>query len=241
MRTFAIGSNRLAYFSIDRNTVLAQFDNQNDGGDSGDWQSNPLPSGVSPKVQDAFATPGASPALSVELTALDVIGFDRVSSQVPVSVTSLTPSVVLPATLGTPVTWTATTSGGTPPLQYQFWRFTDGSGWSVAQAYSANNSYTWFPNVGTHALQVWVKNSGSTAAQYRRRLGTGYFNVVAPTATLSALRSDVAFPAPFNVPITFTATATANAGAVEYKFVRYSDSTGWVRGPRLLREQRLFV
>ena len=86
------------------------------------------------EIQDAFATPGASPALSVELTALDVIGFDRVSSQVPVSVTSLTPSVALPATLGTPITWTATTSGGTPPLQYQFWRFTDGSGWSVAQA-----------------------------------------------------------------------------------------------------------
>ena len=65
---------------------------------------------------------------------------------------------------------------------------------------------------------------------YDAWLGTGYFNVVAPTATLSALRSDVAFPAPFNVPITFTATATANAGAVEYKFVRYSDSTGWVLG-----------
>jgi len=33
---------------------------------------------VSPKVQDAFATPGANPALSVELRALDVIGYDRV-------------------------------------------------------------------------------------------------------------------------------------------------------------------
>jgi len=55
---------------------LAQFDNQNDGGDFGDWQSNPLPPGVGPKVQDAFATPGAAPSLGVELTALDVIGYD---------------------------------------------------------------------------------------------------------------------------------------------------------------------
>jgi hypothetical protein len=70
--------NSLAFFSINGTTSLAQFDNQNDGGDFGDWQSNPLPAGVSPKVQDAFATPGANPALSVELTALDVIGYDRV-------------------------------------------------------------------------------------------------------------------------------------------------------------------
>jgi len=32
---------------------------------------------VPPKVQDAFATPGANPALSVELNALDVVGYDR--------------------------------------------------------------------------------------------------------------------------------------------------------------------
>jgi hypothetical protein len=72
--------NSLAFFSIDGATSLAQFDNQNDGGDFGDWQSNPLPPGVLPKVQDAFATPGANPALSVELNALDVIGYDRVPS-----------------------------------------------------------------------------------------------------------------------------------------------------------------
>ena len=142
MRSFATGSNRLAYFSIDGVTRLAQYDNQNDGGDPGDWQSNPLPSGVSPKVQDAFATPGASPALSVELTALDVIGFDRASSAVPVSVTSLTPNVTSPVTVGTPITWTAIASGGTPPLQYQFLRFTDGVGWTLAQSYSSNNSYS---------------------------------------------------------------------------------------------------
>jgi hypothetical protein len=161
-------------------------------------------------------------------TAFTVANFRQ--SGAPLSVTSLTPNVALPITVGTPITWTAATSGGIFPVQYQFLRFTDGVGWSVAQAYSSKNSYTWFPPAGTHALQVWVKNSGSTAAQYDAWLGTGYFNVVAPTATLSALRSDVAFPAPFNVPITFTATATANAGVVEYKFVRYSDSTGWVVG-----------
>jgi len=75
-RSYTLSSTAQAFFSIDGTTDLAQFDNQNDGGDFGDWQSNPLPNGVAPKVQDAFATPGANPAPSVELVALDVIGYD---------------------------------------------------------------------------------------------------------------------------------------------------------------------
>jgi len=75
-RSFTTSSSALAFFSIDGTVKLAQFDNQNDGGDFGDWQSNPLPGGVQPKVQDAFATAGATPALGVELRALDVIGYD---------------------------------------------------------------------------------------------------------------------------------------------------------------------
>jgi hypothetical protein len=81
-RTFTATDSRtsgvFAYFSIDANTALAEFDNQNDGGDFGDWQSKPTRAGVAAKVQDAFATPGANPALGVELSALDVIGYDRV-------------------------------------------------------------------------------------------------------------------------------------------------------------------
>lgn len=63
MRSFTTSAVAQAFFSINGTTDLAQFDNQNDGGDFGDWQSNPLPPGVSPKVQDAFATQGATPSL----------------------------------------------------------------------------------------------------------------------------------------------------------------------------------
>ena len=76
-RSFTTNSFAHAYFSIDGSTLLAQFDNQYDGGDFGDWQSNPLPIGTQPQVQDAFATPGAHPTLGIsELAALDVIGYD---------------------------------------------------------------------------------------------------------------------------------------------------------------------
>jgi hypothetical protein len=80
-RSFTTTATAKAFFSLNGTTDLAQFDNQNDGGDFGDWQSNPLPTGVQPKVQDAFATSGATPALGVELRALDVIGYDLIAPE----------------------------------------------------------------------------------------------------------------------------------------------------------------
>lgn len=71
VRSYTTNTAAQAFFSIDGTTNLAEFDNQGDGGDWGDWRS-----GATPKVQDAFGTPGANPALGVELTALDAIGYN---------------------------------------------------------------------------------------------------------------------------------------------------------------------
>jgi hypothetical protein len=94
-----------AYFSIDGTTLLAQFNNANNGGDYGDWQSNPRPNGVPPQVQDAFATPGAHPTLGVnEITALDVIGYTLSSGAAvvpePASLTLLGTGLTLLAGFG---------------------------------------------------------------------------------------------------------------------------------------------
>ena len=81
-RSYTTNPLAQAYFSINGSTLLAQFDNQGDGGDWGDWQSNPLPAGVAAKVQDAYATPGSNPFLSLnspEVTALDAEGYNLVS------------------------------------------------------------------------------------------------------------------------------------------------------------------
>lgn len=75
-RSYTTDSSALAYFSINKTTDLAQFDNQNDGGDWGDWQSNPIPGGVQPQVQDAYAQPYTDPSLGVEITALEAIGYN---------------------------------------------------------------------------------------------------------------------------------------------------------------------
>ncbi len=89
VRSYTTNPSAQAYFSINGGTtLLAQFDNQNDGGNWGDWQSNPIPAGQPYRVQDAFAYPGTDPALGpAELAALDAIGYNIVPE--PASLTLL--------------------------------------------------------------------------------------------------------------------------------------------------------
>lgn len=70
-RSFSTASSAQAWFSLDGTTQLVRF-NQDAAGDFHDWYS---PGGQTPRVQDAFATPGATPNPTVELIALDVIGY----------------------------------------------------------------------------------------------------------------------------------------------------------------------
>jgi hypothetical protein len=70
-RTFTTSGDN-AWFSLDGTNLLVQFNQQSDG-DYGDWWSN---GPHTPRVQDAFATAGATPNMGVELIALDVQGYD---------------------------------------------------------------------------------------------------------------------------------------------------------------------
>ena len=79
-RTLTTNINAQAFFSINGGvTDLAQF-NQDAPGDFSDWNSL---GSHTPQVQDAFATAGAQPNLGVELTALDVIGYDLAAKPTP--------------------------------------------------------------------------------------------------------------------------------------------------------------
>lgn len=68
-RSFSLATDD-AYLSLDGTTDLARYNNLNNGGDTGDYHT-----GGTPQVQDAFATPGATPTLNVEFRALDAIGY----------------------------------------------------------------------------------------------------------------------------------------------------------------------
>jgi hypothetical protein len=77
-RSFNTGVNTQSYFSIDGGAIdLARF-NQEGGGDYSDWYS--YYGGVTPQVQDAYSTPGATPNLGVELRGLNVLGYSLTNS-----------------------------------------------------------------------------------------------------------------------------------------------------------------
>ena len=126
-----------------------------------------------------------------------------------------------------PITFTATAGAGATPVEYKFWRYTAATGWTVARDYSSSNSYTWYPPIGSNALQVWVRAVGSTTT-YQDWASTGAFDIVAPPASISSLQANVAFPASPTTTITWTVLASGGVGALEYKFYRFDPSSGWI-------------
>jgi hypothetical protein len=100
-----------AYFSLDGTNLLVQY-NQDPTGDYGDWWS---PGTQTPRVQDAFSSPGATPNLGVELTVLDVIGWDLFSAVPSISAPQFTSIKRTNSTIN--LTWT-TVSGASYQLLY---------------------------------------------------------------------------------------------------------------------------
>jgi len=145
----------------------------------------------------------------------------RVTNTEPVRALSLTPDKAFPAHAGQTIKFLAAASGGSAgPLQYQFWRYDQSTGWTIAQAYSAQRTYTWTPGAnaaGTHAVQVWIRSAG-VSAQYEAWVGTDYFSVVVDPLTSPSLSPDVVFPVPTNTPINWTATVAGGVAPLEYKF-----------------------
>jgi hypothetical protein len=102
--------------------------------------------------------------------------FDIVSG--PAQMVSLTSNASLPAAAGTTITWTAGATGGTAPLEYQFWRQNGGT-WSLVQDYSPLNTYTWPTTAGDsgpHAVQARVRSIGSTSP-YEAQMTSGTFQI----------------------------------------------------------------
>ncbi len=129
-------------------------------------------------------------------------------------VTSLSANVTFPAVYSVPITFTATATGGPAPLQYKFLLFSTATGWVVGRDYSSTNTFTWSPPEGINAVQVWVRAAGSTAF-YQDWMGTSTFTVVSIAPTLTSLSPNVAFPAAYGVPITFTAAATGGPAPLQ--------------------------
>lgn len=68
-----------------------------------------------------------------------------------------------PQTAGTPVTFTASSTGCSAP-QYEFWELAPSGSWTMVQAYSTSAKFVWTTSAaaaGTYRFGVWAKQTGS--------------------------------------------------------------------------------
>lgn len=155
---------------------------------------------------------GGTPSLKVAQTALQV--------------SKISVDAEMPASTGTPITWTARVKGGqTGPVQYQFVRYSSKTGWQIVRPYSVSNTYTWTPGWGDEAnyvMQVWARNAGSTAL-YDAWLGTDYFDIRRAPLHVTA---NTLFPVPPGTAVQWTADVPDKTASFEYQFWLYDRGTG---------------
>jgi hypothetical protein len=140
------------------------------------------------------------------------------------------PSPGSPQGSGTPVTFTASSTGCAHPL-YQFWIRPPGGAWQVVQAWSTATTFSWNTTgvvAGDYLYTAWVRDASSTGTQCDS-LGCKDAVMSAQTFTLSstpcATVTDVPSPGSpqaRGTTITFTA-ASAGCSHPLYQF--------WVRTP----------
>jgi len=90
------------------------------------------------------------------------------------TLTGLTSSLPSGQPVGTPITFTASASGGFAPYQYK-WFVSDGKTWKEMQTWSSSNTWTWTPTSagGNTRVAVWVRSAGSTVDAYDNPAANG--------------------------------------------------------------------
>ena len=78
----------------------------------------------------------------------------------PVSSVQLSPDKAAPQLTGTPITFTASASGGVTPYQYKWWLW-NGTSWSLLQDWTASATFTWTPPAANpdYWIGVWARSA----------------------------------------------------------------------------------
>src|SRR3989475_186936 len=135
-----------------------------------------------------------------------------------------------PQSAGTAVKFAAGATGCPNPT-YQFWLQAPGGGWSVAQAYSASNTWNWSTSglgAGTYPLDVYARDATSTAA-YDAHLSPNPTYVLNAASTTCTSVTEAATPASPQSPgatVKFTASA-AGCPNPTFQFWLQAPGGGW--------------
>src|SRR5439155_1402755 len=124
---------------------------------------------------------GLGQMLSAMFTPTDTANYAPVAKTVTIDVVSAVSSVTVtadrpsPQVPGTTVTFTAAASGGTAPYQYKWW-LSDGTTWTVVQAWSATATFVWTPTSANngYVVAVWVRSAGNAVDAAEKSVGLPY-------------------------------------------------------------------
>ena len=153
----------------------------------------------------------------------------------PLTITGLTPNVASPGVVYTPITFTASASGGTGSYQFKWWIW-DGATWTIVRDWGGA-SYTWTPTVASAQYQVaiWARDATTTADVGTYSLSIPFTITAQPPSpsapsgplTITSLTSSVASPQLTGTPIVFTANAVGGTGSYQFKWWLW-DGNSWL-------------
>src|SRR6266567_3813447 len=131
-----------------------------------------------------------------------------------------------PQAAGTTVTITATASG-CPNARYEFWTMAPGGSWTIVQAYSPTNTFTWntVPPAGAYKYSVWARDAGSAASYDTYFPGTAYTLTTTPCTSVTASPAP-ASPQTSGTAITISASASGCPNA-RYEFWIMAAGGSW--------------
>jgi archaellum component FlaG (FlaF/FlaG flagellin family) len=131
---------------------------------------------------------------------------------------NITNSSTSPGNTGTPVTFTATSSGSSNP-QYMFLLYEDGQ-YKVVQDYSSDNTYSLTPQKsGTYTVLVYVKDANSS--KFFELYSLNSYTAEEQVTELNITNSSIS-PGNIGTPVTFTATSSGSSNP-QYMFLLYED------------------
>jgi len=145
----------------------------------------------------------------------------------PASAVSLTANAASPQSVGNKITFIAAASGDSGTYEYQFRLCNPAGGWSVARTYGSTPSWVWNTaglESGSYKIEVWARNSGSTAAWEAYK--SMNYTLRLPVAAVT-LNSDILSPQIRGTSILFTASATGTSGSYLYQFRLRTPSGVW--------------
>lgn len=145
----------------------------------------------------------------------------------PVSSVSVVPDLASPRGAGTPITFTATATGGTGALQYRWIRQFNGA--QIMQDWSTSNVFVWTPTLSSDLYQIKVQVRSEWNTQFNENFESegAISYAIKPVIGLAVINASVASPQPSGTTIHWTANASGGVAPYQYLWVVWNGSA-WI-------------